>query len=73
VRTEQYQGGQYEDVEKAALDVQHQVTILAKYDPGPQQERGPDDQGLSDEQDQSTDWVIDIEEPDQLVLGSSSL
>ena len=71
-RQEQHQRGHGEDLVIAALEVEHQVTILPEFEHGPEQERGPDDQGLSDEQDQRTNWVIDVKEPDQLGLGSST-
>src|SRR5712692_3869743 len=72
VRAQQYQHRDSEDLQVAALVVEHQVTVFAKFVHCSEQERGPDNQGLSDQQDQSTDWIIDIEEPDQRGLGSSS-
>jgi hypothetical protein len=47
------------------------VGIFTEFEERPEQKGGPNDQGFSDQQDQSTDGVIDIEEPDQRGLGSS--
>ena len=65
MRAQQYQRRDCEDLVEAIFEVEHQVSILAQSVPCPEQERGQDDQGLSDQQDQSSDWDIDIEEPDQ--------
>jgi hypothetical protein len=72
VRAQQDQHCDGEDLKVAALVVEHQVTVFAQFVHGPEQEGGPDNEGLSDQQDQSADWIIDIEEPDQLGLGSNS-
>ena len=56
----------------AVYELREDSYLVLNYEGGYlKQERGPDDQGLSDQQDQSSNWNIDIEEPDQLGLGSN--
>src|ERR1700674_2106979 len=72
VRTEQDQNCNSQDLVETVVVVERIVGVFAKYQDCPEQKGGDDNQGLSDQQDQSADWDIDIEEPDQLCLGSTS-
>ena len=67
MRKQQHGSGDHQNLEVSAFDIEQQPAVLIAQH-RPQDERNPNDQGLTRQQNQRAQRIIDFEQPDHVFL-----